>query len=213
MASRKQILDRMLRFKAIAVIRMADATQLARVVEAVRAGGVACIEITMTVPDALRVIEAVSRDMGDQALIGAGTILNGDQARQAIEAGAEFIVGPVLSLDAIEAGHKHGKPVMPGAFSPTEIVAGWNAGADVVKVFPATVLGPGYLKDIRAPLPEVRLCPTGGVTVDNAGEWIRAGAACVGIGSDLLDKAAIAEGRFDVLTEKARRMVANMEVT
>ncbi len=210
MATISQILERILRLKAIAVIRMADTAKLTQVIEAVRSGGVECIEITMTVPNALKVIETVSRDLGDQALIGAGTILNRDQARQAIEAGAEFIVGPTLNLDVIEVAHKFGKPVMPGAFSPTEIVAGWQAGADVVKLFPATVLGPRYLKDVQGPLPDVRLCPTGGVTVDNAGDWIRAGAACVGIGSNLIDKEAIAADRFDLLTERARRLVSNL---
>ena len=121
-------------------------------------------------------------------------------------------MGPALNLEVVALARKLDIPVMPGAFSPTEIVAGWRAGADIVKVFPATVLGPGYLKDVHGPLPDIRLCPTGGVTVDNAGDWIRAGAACVGIGSDLLDKTAIAENNFAILTERARRMVANMEI-
>ena len=211
MVSRTDILQRILEKKAIAVIRMTDVAKLMRVIEAIRAGGVECVEITMTVPGAVDVIRDVSQSIGDEALIGAGTILDAETARQAIEAGADFIVGPVLDRGVIETAHRYEKVVIPGAFSPGEIVAAWRAGADIVKVFPATVLGPGYIKDLRGPLPQIRLCPTGGVTVENAGEWIKAGACCVGIGTDLLDKKAIAEDRYEVLTGKARRLVANLE--
>jgi len=211
MVSRTDILQRILEKKAIAVIRMTDVARLMRVIEAIRAGGVECVEITMTVPGAVDVIRDVSQSIGDEALIGAGTILDAETARQAIEAGADFIVGPVLDRGVIETAHRYEKVVIPGAFSPGEIVAAWRAGADIVKVFPATVLGPGYFKDLRGPLLQIRLCPTGGVTVENADEWIKAGACCVGIGTDLLDKKAIAEDRFDVLTGKARRLVANLE--
>ena len=211
MVSRTDILQRILEKKAIAVIRMTDVARLMRVIEAIRAGGVECVEITMTVPGAVDVIRDVSQSIGDEALIGAGTILDAETARQAIEAGADFIVGPVLDRGVIETAHRYEKVVIPGAFSPGEIVAAWRAGADIVKVFPATVLGPGYFKDLRGPLPQIRLCPTGGVTVENAGEWIKAGACCVGIGTDLLDKKAIAEDRYDVLTGKARCLVANLE--
>ena len=211
MVSRTDILQRILEKKAIAVIRMTDVAKLMRVIEAIRAGGVECVEITMTVPGAVDVIRDVSQSIGDEALIGAGTILDAETARRAINAGADFIVGPVLDRGVIEIAHQNEKVVIPGAFSPGEIVAAWRAGADIVKVFPATVLGPGYFKDLRGPLPQIRLCPTGGVTVENAGEWIKAGACCVGIGTDLLDKKAIAEDRYEVLTEKARRLGANLE--
>jgi len=211
MVSRNDILQRILEKKAIAVIRMTDVARLTRVIAAIRAGGVECVEITMSVPGAIDVIKDVSRSIGDEVLIGAGTILDAETARQAIEAGAEFIVGPVLDLGVIEIAHQYEKVVIPGAFSPGEIVAAWQVGADIVKVFPATVLGPRYLKDLRGPLPQIRLCPTGGVTVENAGEWIKAGACCVGIATDLLDKKAIAEDRYEVLTEKAQRLVANLE--
>ncbi len=211
MVSRTDILQRILEKKAIAVIRMTDVAKLMRVIEAIRAGGVECVEITMTVPGAVDVIRDVSQSIGDEALIGAGTILDAETARRAINAGADFIVGPVLDRGVIEIAHQNEKVVIPGAFSPGEIVAAWRAGADIVKVFPATVLGPGYFKDLRGPLPQIRLCPTGGVTVENAGEWIKAGACCVGIGTNLLDKKAIAEDRYEVLTEKARRLGANLE--
>ena len=134
-------------------------------------------------------------------------------ALQTIEAGAQFVVGPVFNSQVVEAVHDQGFVAIPGAFSPGEIVAAWQAGADVVKIFPATVLGPKYIKDLRGPLPQIRLCPTGCVTVDNAGEWIKAGASCVGIGSDLLNKQAIADNRFEVLTDRARRMVASIQST
>ncbi len=211
MVSRTDILQRILEKKAIAVIRMTDVARLTRVIAAIRAGGVECVEITMSVPGAIDVIKDVSRSIGDKALIGAGTVLDAETARQAIEAGAEFVVGPVLDLGVIEVANECEKVVIPGACSPGEIVTAWQAGADIVKVFPATVLGPGYLKDLGGPLPQIRLCPTGGVTVENAGELIKAGACCVGIGTDLLDKKAIAEDRYEVLTEKAQRLVANLE--
>lgn len=211
MAKREEILNRILDKKAIAVIRMADSSKLIRVIEAILEGGVECVEITMTVPDAIQVIRDVSGAIGDQALIGAGTVLDGETAQQTINAGAQFVVGPIFNPEVVQLVHEHDRVVIPGAFSPGEIVTAWETGADVVKIFPATVLGPKYIKDIRAPLPHIRLCPTGGVTVDNAGEWIKAGAACVGIGSDLLDKQAIADNRFDILTERARRMLTSIE--
>jgi 2-dehydro-3-deoxyphosphogluconate aldolase/(4S)-4-hydroxy-2-oxoglutarate aldolase len=211
MSKREDILNRILDLKAIAVIRMADSSKLVSVVEAILEGGVECVEITMTVPDAVQVIRDVSRAIGDRALIGAGTVMDRETALQTIQAGAQFVVGPVFNSQVVEAVHDQGYVAIPGAFSPGEIVAAWQAGADVVKIFPATVLGPKYIKDLRGPLPQIRLCPTGGVTVDNAGEWIKAGAACVGIGSDLLDKQAIAENRFEILTERACRMVASIQ--
>jgi 2-dehydro-3-deoxyphosphogluconate aldolase/(4S)-4-hydroxy-2-oxoglutarate aldolase len=210
MSNREEILGRILEKKAIAVIRMADSDKLVQVVEAVLKGGVECIEITMTVPDALQVIRDVCHAIGDRALIGSGTVLDQVTALQTIQAGAQFVVGPIFDQRVVEEAHDHDRVVIPGAFSPAEIVSAWQAGADVVKIFPATVLGPKYIKDVRGPLPQIRLCPTGGVTVDNAGEWIKAGAACVGIGSDLLDRQAIQDGRFDLLTGRAERMVASI---
>lgn len=211
MSIREEILGRILDRRAIAVIRMADSTKIIQVVEAILKGGVECVEITMTVPDAIRVIEDVAAAIGDQALIGSGTVLDGDTARRTIEAGAQFVVAPIFNPDVVKVVHEYDRVVIPGAFSPAEIIAAWDAGADVVKIFPATVLGPKYIKDLQGPLPHIRLCPTGGVTVNNAGDWIKAGAACVGIGSDLLDKQAIQNDRFDVLTAKAQRMVASIQ--
>ena len=191
----------------VAVIRATTSAKLLQVAEAIRAGGVRCIEITMTTPNALRVIEGVVNGL-DDVLVGAGTVLDPETARAAILAGAEYIVSPTLSVAVIEIARRYGKIVLPGAFSPTEILHAWEAGADIVKVFPAIRLGPQYFKDIKAPLPQIRLMPTGGVDADNAADFIRAGADVICVGSALIDKKAIAEGRFDVLTENARKLIA-----
>lgn len=208
--SRHERLTQLLERKVIAVIRMTDTDKLADVIGAIQKGGVEWIEITMVVPDAIEVLRETSKRAGARAVIGAGTVLDPETARLAILAGAEFIVSPILNLDVIRLAHRYDRLAIPGAFTPTEILTAWEAGADVVKVFPATSLGPKFVKDVGGPLPQVKLCPTGGVTVENAREFIAAGAACVGIGTDLLDKKAIAEGRYDHLTQRAKQLVANI---
>ena len=195
---------------AIAVIRMRDTGRLLRVVEAIRRGGVTSIEITMTVPGALGLIEEAARRFADDVLLGVGSVVDPETVDRAVAAGARYVVSPVFKADVVAACHAAGVPTAPGAFTPTEIQAAYEAGAEMVKVFPADLLGPSYIKSIRAPLPHLKLVPTGGVTPANAGDWIRAGAAAVGVGSALLDKQAIAEDRFDVLTENARVMQANI---
>jgi len=205
--SKEQHLSRMLKCGVIAVIRMEDASQLIKVAEALKEGGVYNIEFTMTIPGALRVMSQVADRLGDEILLGAGTVLDGETARAAILAGAQYVVGPNLNLDLIEVCHRYGKIVIPGTLTPTEILTAWEAGADVVKVFPAGIMGPGYLKDIRGPLPQVRLLPTGGVTLENAGAFIKAGAVAIGVGGNLVDKKAIREGKFDFLTERAKQFV------
>jgi len=194
----------------VAVIRMKDPDKVQAVVDAIAAGGVRAIEVTMTVPGAIGLIAALAPRMPEGFLLGAGTVLDADTASKVIDAGAQFIVSPVFRRSVIAACHDRGVPVTPGCFTPTEILDAWDAGADIVKVFPATALGPGYIKDIRAPLPQVKLMPTGGVTVDNAGEWIAAGAVAVGVGSALLDAKAIQAGDYSVLRSKAERIVANV---
>ncbi len=211
MQTRQERLVQLLDRKVIAVIRMTDTDRLTDVIGAIQKGGVEWIEITMVVPDAIEVLKEVAHRQGGNAVIGAGTVLDPETARLAILAGAEFIVSPILNLDLIELAHRYDRLAIPGAFTPTEILTAWEAGADVVKVFPATALGPTFVKDVRGPLPQVKLCPTGGVTVENAGEFIAAGAACVGIGTNLLDKKAIAEGRYELLTERAEQLVANVQ--
>jgi 2-dehydro-3-deoxyphosphogluconate aldolase/(4S)-4-hydroxy-2-oxoglutarate aldolase len=194
----------------VAVIRLQDPARLRAVIDAIAAGGVRALEVTMTVPRAIELIAEIAPTLPKGFLIGAGTVLDGPTATRAALAGAQFIVSPVFRKEVITAAHVRDVPAMPGCMTPTEILAASDAGADIVKVFPATALGPGFLKDVRAPLPHVRLMPTGGVTIDNAGDWIRAGAVAIGVGSALLDAAAIAEGRYKVIEENARRIVANV---
>ena len=194
----------------VAVIRMKDADRLRAVVDAIAAGGVRAIEVTMTVPGAVALIAALARSLPPDILLGAGTVTDARTARDVIDAGARFVVGPVYRPEVIAVCHERDVAGAPGCFTPTEILDAHERGADIVKVFPATALGPQFIKDVRAPLPQVRLMPTGGVSLDNAGDWIRAGAVAVGVGSALIDGTAIAEGRLDVLTSNARRIVASV---
>ena len=194
----------------VAVIRMKDAGRLRAVIDAIAEGGVRAIEVTMSVPGAVGLIATLAPALPSSILFGAGTVIDAATARAVIDAGARFIVSPVFRRDVIDVCHERDVVVAPGCFSPTEILDAHEHGADIVKVFPATALGPSYIKDIRAPLPQLRLMPTGGVTLDNAGDWIRAGAVAVGVGSALLDVKAVEEGRLDVLVNNARRIVASV---
>ena len=177
----------------VAVIRTQDGGELVSICEALVAGGVLAVEITMTSPGALEAIYQASKVLGGKAIIGAGSVLDGETARAALLAGADFLVSPVLRQDVITMAKRYGKIVIPGAFSPTEILTAWEAGADVVKVFPATKLGPEFIKDVKGPLPQVKLTPTGGVNLDNLGQFLRAGAEFVGVGSALVSKRIVAE--------------------
>lgn len=194
----------------VAVIRMRDAAKLRHVIDALADGGVRAIEVTMTVPNAVALIEELAPSLPSTILLGAGTVTDGSTARAVIDAGARFVVGPVFRRDVMDVCRERDVAVAPGCFSPTEIFDAHQFGADIVKVFPATALGPQYLKDLRAPMPQLKLMPTGGVTLDNAGDWIRAGAVAVGAGSALLDNAAIESGRLEVITANARRIVASV---
>jgi 2-dehydro-3-deoxyphosphogluconate aldolase/(4S)-4-hydroxy-2-oxoglutarate aldolase len=207
---RQAIVQRIEQLGVVAVIRMKDADRLRAVVDAIAEGGVRAIEVTMTVPGAVTLIGTLARALPDDILLGAGTVTDADTARAVIEAGARFVVSPVFRRAVIAACHERGVAAAPGCFTPTEILDAHDAGADIVKLFPATALGPQFVKDVRAPLPQVRLMPTGGVTLDNAGDWIRAGAIAVGVGSALVDVRAIEAGRFDVLTANARRIVSSV---
>lgn len=208
--TRSEITQAIERLGVVAVIRLADPARLRAVIDAIAAGGVRAIEVTMTVPRAVEMIREIAPTLPADVWFGAGTVLDGDTATRVIDAGARFVVSPVFRREVIDACHARNVPAMPGCLSPTEILDAWDAGADVVKVFPATTFGPAYLKDIRAPLPHVKLMPTGGVTLDNAGDWIRSGAVAVGVGSALLDAAAIAAGDYSVLEANARRIVASV---
>jgi 2-dehydro-3-deoxyphosphogluconate aldolase / (4S)-4-hydroxy-2-oxoglutarate aldolase len=194
----------------VAVIRLRDPGKLRAVVDAIVAGGVRALEVTMTVPGAVELIRGLAPTLPDGFLLGAGTVIDAATARAVIDAGAQFVISPVFRREVIAACHQRGVPVAPGCFTPTEILDAHDAGADIVKVFPATTLGPQYIKDVRAPLPQLKLMPTGGVSPDNAGDWIRAGAVAVAAGSSLLDAKAIDSGRYDVITANARRFVDNV---
>jgi len=191
----------------VAVIRLQDSSKLRTVVQALAAGGVKALEVTMTVPRAIELIGEIAPTLPADFVIGAGTVVDPETAHAAILAGARFIVGPVLRPAVIDVCHRYDAAVMPGCFSPTEILTAWEAGADVVKVFPATALGPSYFKDLRGPLPDLKLMPTGGVSLENAAEWIRAGAAAIGVGTALVDAKLVAAGDFAAITERAGRFV------
>src|SRR3954449_3906377 len=192
----------------VAVVRSQDSNQLVEVARALADGGVTVTEITMTVPNALDVLRQVRKALGDRVLLGAGTVLDPETARAVLLAGAEYIVSPTLNLDVIRLCKRYGKLVMPGAFTPTEILTAWEAGADIVKVFPAEVVGPAFFKAVRAPLPQVRLMPTGGVNLETAADFLKAGACCLGIGSQLVEPKAVAERNFDRIRDLARQYVS-----
>jgi 2-dehydro-3-deoxyphosphogluconate aldolase/(4S)-4-hydroxy-2-oxoglutarate aldolase len=195
----------------VAVIRIKEPQRLKAVVDAIAEGGIRVLEVTMTVPGAIELIANLAPRMPSGFLLGAGTVVDAMTAGRVIDAGAQFIVSPVFRQEVISACHARDVAAMPGCFSPTEVLNAWDGGADVVKIFPATTLGPGYIKDLRAPLPHVKMMPTGGVTIDNAGDWIKAGAVAVGVGTALLDSKAIAEGNYDVLRRNAERIVSNVQ--
>ncbi len=196
----------------IPVVRAQSAAEAMKAIDAIREGGISILEITMTVPGAVGVIEEVSKRYGDEAVVGAGTVLDGETARACILAGARFVVSPSLNLETIEVCRRYGIAVMPGALTPTEVVQAWSAGADFVKVFPAgAVGGASYIKSLKAPLPQIELVPTGGVSLKTAADFIKAGASALGVGADLVDVKAIREGQSQVITERAREFVRIVE--
>ena len=196
---------RILESGVVAVVRSETSTELIEVVRALSEGGITASEITLTVPGALEVIREARREFGESVVLGAGSVLDPESARLAILAGAEFVVSPVVNLEMIRLVKRYGQVVAAGAFTPTEVLAAWEAGADIVKIFPADVGGPAYLKAIHGPLPQVRLMPTGGVDLGNAEAFLRVGACCLGVGSSLVDPKAIRERRFDDLKTLAGR--------
>src|SRR5690349_3009923 len=206
--SKETQLRRVLDCGIVAVVRSPDSRQLVEVARALADGGVSVVEITMSVPGALDVVRQVRDALGDRVLLGAGTVLDPETARAALLAGAEYLVAPTVNLDVIRLCQRYDKLVMPGAFTPTEILTAWEAGADIVKVFPAEVLGPAFFKALRGPLPQVRLMPTGGVDLATAAGFLKAGACCLGIGSQLVEPKAIAERNFDRIRDLARQYTA-----
>jgi 2-dehydro-3-deoxyphosphogluconate aldolase/(4S)-4-hydroxy-2-oxoglutarate aldolase len=202
---KSKIMNRLMSEGLIPVIRVAGASEAMAVANAIKAGGVSLIEITMSVTGAIGVIEELSNLHKDEIIMGAGTVLDPETARAALLAGAQFIVSPTINLDVIQLCHRYSAVVIPGALTPTEILTAWEAGADMVKVFPAGQLGgPSYLEALRGPLPQILLVPTGGVNLKNAGDFIQAGAAAIGVGGELVDKKALKEGNFSVITENTR---------
>lgn len=199
--------------KLVAVVRSPDGGRLVEVAKALRDGGVRIMEITLTVPSALDVIKAVNESLKDQILLGAGTVLDPETARAAILAGARFIVSPTLNLEVIRVCQRYGAAIFPGAFTPTEILTAWENGADIVKVFPADIGGPNYLKAIHGPLPQIKLMPTGGVDLNTAAAFLKAGACALGLGSALVDKKAIEEGDLTRLRGLAEQYVAIVKET
>ena len=190
----------------IAIMRAKSSGQLLAAADAIKAGGVQAIEVTMTTPGALDVIRQATERYGADVLFGVGSVLDPESARAAILAGAQFVVSPTLNLKTIELCHRYAIPVVPGAYTPTEILTAWEAGADMVKVFPASVGGPAYFKAVKAPLPQVKLVPVGGVDLDTTADFIRAGADAVGVGSALVSQKLLDAGDFAALTERARRL-------
>ena len=206
--ARQQNLERVFRTVVVAVIRAPSGEQLLDVAQALLAGGVEVMEVTFTVPRATRVIEQVADKLGDKILLGAGTVLDAETARTALLAGAEFIVSPTVNLEVIRMCRRYGKLVMPGAFTPTEVVTAYEAGADIVKVFPSELGGPAYLKALHGPLPHIPLMPTGGVTLETAADFLKSGACALGIGGSLVESKAILNRDFGRIEELAKQFRA-----
>lgn len=206
-------LQRVLDGGIVAIIRATSGEQLVNVARALHEGGIDVIEVTFTVPNVLEILAAVRKDLGKKILLGAGTVLDPETCRAALLAGAEFIVSPSLNLEVIKLCKRYGKLVMPGAFTPTEIVTAWEAGADIVKLFPADCVGPNYLKALRGPLPQVRILPTGGVDLKTLPDFFKAGACAVGLGGQLVEKSAVESGNMTRIRELAAQYVALVKQT
>jgi len=205
-------LTRVLNGGIVAILRANSGEKLVQVAEALLAGGIDVIEVTFTVPRVLDIISAVRDKLGDKILLGAGTVLDAETARAAMLAGAEFIVTPVVSRPVIECCRRYDKLVMAGAMTPTEILTAWEAGSDIVKVFPADVGGPNYLKAVHGPLPHVRLLPTGGVNLDTLPDFVKAGASAVGLGTALVEKSALERGDMQRIQSLAEQYVERMRI-
>ena len=206
--SRDKIVSAIVENGIIPVIRASSTDHAMLAAEAIYRGGLATLEITMTVPGAIHVMEKVADRLGDKVLVGAGTVLDAETARAALLAGAEFIVSPALKISVIEMAHRYSKPAIPGALTPTEVLAAWEAGADFVKIFPAgNVGGPKYIRSLKAPYPHIEMIPTGGVNLETAVDFLLAGSAALGVGNDLVDPKALAAGKLEVIQDNARKFL------
>ncbi len=201
-----EALQRIKEIAIVPIIRASDENSAIRAAEAIAEGGIPCAEITMTVKGAVRALEEVAKRFGDKILLGAGTVLDPETARACLLAGAEFFVTPSLNLKTIEFSKRYSKAIFPGALTPTEIVEAWQAGADAIKVFPCSAMGgASYIKALRGPFPQIDFVPTGGVNLDTVAGFLNAGCCAVGVGSELVDAATIAAGKFEIITERARQ--------
>ncbi|UUO08419.1 bifunctional 2-keto-4-hydroxyglutarate aldolase/2-keto-3-deoxy-6-phosphogluconate aldolase [Blastopirellula sp. J2-11] len=205
--SQPTIVERVTASGIVAVLRADRPEAVIDIAEALLAGGVNAIEVTFTVPKAHRVLEAVADRLGGKVVLGAGTVLDPETARLAILAGAEFIVSPAINLQTIELCRRYSKAIMPGALTPTEVVTAWQAGADVVKIFPSDITGPQYLKALHGPLPQIKLMPTGGVNLKTAVDFLKAGACALGVGGSLIEKEAVASGDMQRISDLAAQYV------
>jgi 2-dehydro-3-deoxyphosphogluconate aldolase/(4S)-4-hydroxy-2-oxoglutarate aldolase len=206
MLTHNQILRIIREIVVVPIVRAPDAKSALAAVDAILEGGIACVEITMTVPNALHVLETIADRHGERVLLGAGTVLDPETARACMHAGAQFFVTPALNPRTIEFARRYSRPVFPGALTPTEILAAWEAGADAIKVFPCNVMGGAkYIKALKAPFPHIELVPTGGVSLETLADFLAAGCAAVGVGSELVDNKSVAEGNFHVISNRARQ--------
>jgi 2-dehydro-3-deoxyphosphogluconate aldolase/(4S)-4-hydroxy-2-oxoglutarate aldolase len=202
----KQILSFITEVGIVPVVRTTSADSAIRAIEAIYNGGIRAAEITMTVPGAIHALEKVAGQFGDRIVLGAGTVLDPETARSCLLAGAEFLVTPSLKVATIEVAKRYSKVICPGALTPTEVLTAWEAGADIVKIFPAgNVGGPKYIKALRGPFPQIEMIPTGGVNLETAGEFLKAGACAVAVGGELVDAKLIKEGRYDVIEQRAKQ--------
>ncbi len=210
MKDREAVVREIERTGIVAILRTRSSEQLMDVATALVDVGLTCVEVTMTTPGALDVVRAAGAKFGDRCVFGAGTILDAETARAAILAGAQFIVAPILDVETIRLCRRYGVPVMPGTMTPTEMLRAHEAGADLIKVFPATSLGPSFFRDVRGPLPQLKLVPTGGVTPENAAEFIRAGAAALGMGGALVSPSLVEKRDFATIARRAADLLATI---
>ena len=207
--TKEQVKQRILEVKIVPVVRASSPEQALGAADAVRAGGIPIVEVTMTVPGAIEVIAALTRLMGSDVLIGAGTVLDAATAQKCLDAGAQFLVSPGFDAETVALARRLNVLIMPGSLTPTEVITAWKAGADFVKIFPCgNVGGPAYIKSLKAALPQIPMIPTGGVNLETAAAFLRAGASALGIGGELISKAALDSGNFAAITESARQYTA-----
>jgi 2-dehydro-3-deoxyphosphogluconate aldolase/(4S)-4-hydroxy-2-oxoglutarate aldolase len=204
---KREVLDIIFETKLVAIIRTESPHQVVEIARSLEEGGIKAIEITMTVPDAVALVREARQSLEPGVLLGAGTVLDAETGRACILAGADFIVSPTADIGLIALCNRYGVAVVPGTLTPTEVLAAWQAGADLIKVFPAGDLGPGYIRSLRGPLPQVPLMPTGGIALDNASAFIQAGATALGVGSSLVGRGELSRQGLRELTERARKLV------